>query len=94
MLFEQFIDFHRPIKVFLIPPTRDIERRHRNAIEPRGEALSFPKCVIVGMIDEVVPGRKLVVEILRVRVRKRAQIQVPLVSIKTIDDRRHIGYFF
>src|SRR5215471_20184089 len=94
MFLEQLIDFHWSVKVLLIPPSCNIQCRNRDFVQPGRKCLPLPERIVVGMIDEVVPGRKLVVKILFICVRKRAQLQVPLVSIKIINDLRHIGYLF
>src|SRR5215813_4652168 len=68
MLLEQLIDFQRTIKVFLIPPSRDVERRDGYLVQPGCECLALPERIIVRMIDEVVPSREFIVKILCVSV--------------------------
>src|SRR5688500_17450607 len=89
--FEQLIDFDRTVEIFLVPPSGHVERRHCHAIEPRCKRLPLPESVIVGMVYEVAPGWDLPLKILRVDVRERSEIQIPLVSIVTIYQGRNIG---
>jgi hypothetical protein len=84
--FKEFINFEGSVKVFLVPPTRDIQCRHGNFIEPWFESLSFPERVIVRMIYEVVPRWQLIVKVFPVCVREWAELEIPLVSIKGVDD--------
>src|SRR5688572_2693800 len=69
--FEQFVDLDWTVEVFLVPPTSDVQRRHRNSSEPRLEALPLPERVVVRMVDEVVPARQTAFEILRASIRQR-----------------------
>src|ERR1043165_6204981 len=71
--FEQLVDPDWTIEVFLVPPTRDVQRRHGDAIEPRRECLAFPERGVIGFVDEGGPGWDLALEILLIRVRERTE---------------------
>ncbi len=78
---EQFVDLDRTVKIFLVPPAGHVQRRHRHAFQPRREGLPLPESIVIGMIDEVVPGWEPVVEILPVDIRQRPELEIPLVSV-------------
>ena len=59
---EQLIDLDRAIKIFLVPPTRYIQRRHAHAVQPGCERLPLPERVIVRVIYKVAPCRNLAPE--------------------------------
>ncbi len=88
VLLEQLVDLDRPVEIFLIPPAGDVERRHRDAVQPRRERLPLPERVVVGMTDEVVPGRQRLAEIAAIGVRQRAELEIPVVGVVAIDQRR------
>ena len=70
-----------PPGVFLIPEPGDIEIRHRGCVKLAHPRLLLPEIVIVGMIDGRIPVWNLPVQIFVVEIRKRAEIQIPLVGV-------------
>ena len=89
---EQLVDLDRPVEIFLIPPAGDVERRHRDAVQPRRKRLPFPERVVVGMADEIVPGRQRLAEVPAIGVRQRAELEIPVVGVVAIDQRRGRGH--
>ena len=86
VLLERAVDRDRPVEVFLIPPARDVERRHRDAREVRAHRLPLPEVVVVRMRGEVGPRRQLLVlEHLRLDVRQRPDVQIPLVRVVAVE---------
>src|SRR5688572_12329200 len=92
MSFQQLVDFDWAVKVFLVPPAGNIQRRHSHAVQPRRESLTLPEIVIVRTVGEVAPAWELAVKVLRFNVRERAEFQIPLVGIKRVDDLRNIRH--
>src|SRR5215213_3685153 len=59
---EQLVDLHRTVEVFLVPPAGYIQCGHGHFVKPWSKTLSFPKRVVVRMVNEIVPGRELSIE--------------------------------
>src|SRR5262249_47227380 len=53
---ERLVNLDRAVKVLLIPPARDSERRDGYLLQVPGHRLPPPELVVVGVIDEIVPG--------------------------------------
>src|SRR5439155_8919672 len=56
VLLQQLVDLERTVEILLIPPARDVERRHRDAVQPRRKRLPLPEGVVVRMAHEIIPG--------------------------------------
>src|SRR5687768_234780 len=54
LLFQFLIDFQRAIKVFLIPPTRDVQGRHIHLRQILRGGLLLPEGIVIRMIDIIV----------------------------------------
>src|SRR5437868_6600704 len=88
VLLELAIDHDRPVEIFLVPPSRDVERGHRDAGEIRTHRLSLPELVVVRMRRGVGPARQLLVlEHLRLDVRQRPDVEIPVVGVRALVDR-------
>ena len=85
VLLERIVDANRTVEVFLIPPAGDAERRHLHVVNRGDQRLPLPELVVIRMKDEIVPGRNLFVKILRVRVGKRTERQVPVERVVAIE---------
>ena len=86
MLLELAVDRQRSIKIFLIPPTADTQRRHRHAFEIRLHRLLLPERIVVRMLGEIGPRWKcLVLQIARLHVRERAQREIPVVRVVLVE---------
>jgi hypothetical protein len=88
VLLQQLVDLDRPVEIFLIPPAGHVQRGHRDPVQPRRKRLPLPERVVVGMADEVVPGRERLVEIAAIGVPQRAELEIPVVGVVAIDQRR------
>ena len=62
VLLERRVDLERAEEVLLVPPAGDVQRRHGDLAQVRDHGLLLPERVVVGVRDEVVPGRDLAVE--------------------------------
>jgi hypothetical protein len=89
--FQNLVNLHRPVEVFLIPPARDIQIRYRGLGQEKCHRLLLPESVVVRMSDEIVPGGQCAVEVVLVGVRKRAEPQIPLVGVEAVELEREIG---
>src|SRR5437868_12360881 len=45
VLLEQLVDTNRPVKVFLIPPASDVQRRYGDPIHIWRHCLTLPECI-------------------------------------------------
>src|SRR5689334_10557613 len=91
---EQLVDLDWTVEVFLIPPAGHVQDRHRDLVQPRRKRLAFPKHIVVRLSNEVGPCRQLALKILCVRIRERAEFQVPVVRIEVIDNRVNVRDLF
>src|SRR6185369_345573 len=80
-LFENLVRLDWSVKIFLVPPARDVHDRHRRFPELTGQRLLLPELVVIGMRDKVIPGWYFAVEVESVGVREWSKPQVTLVSI-------------
>src|SRR5260370_27540459 len=81
------------LKILRVPPAGDIQVRNLGRTDVAKKGLLLPELVVVGMVDEIVPGRYLVVEILLVDVRQHTEIQVPLVRVGAVEFKVRVGLF-
>ena len=84
LLLEGLVDPERAVEILLVPPAGDVQRRHAGAAQTRGDGLLAPEAVVVGVLDEVVPGRHLAVEVAGVDVRQRPEVEEPLVEVVAV----------
>ena len=91
-LLHQLEDFLWAVKIFLIPPARNVERGYGCLLQEREEGLFPPIFIAVRVPDEIVPGGKPTVKVKPVDVRQGAQIQVPVVSVVAIECKVCIGF--
>src|SRR5262249_56897642 len=85
VLFQNLIGLDRTVKVFLIPPSRDMHDRNRRLFELTNQRLLLPELIVIRMGHEVVPCRQLFVKVLFIRIRKRAESQIPLVGVVAVE---------
>src|ERR1041385_1374687 len=71
-LLQDFISFYGPIKVFLIPPSRNMHCRYCDFPELINQSLLLPELIVIRVVNEVIPGWQLAVKEFRICVRKRA----------------------
>ena len=91
-LFEQFVNLHGTIKIFLVPPAGDVQVGNSGPREKVGHGLLLPEGVVVGVRDEVAPGGKPAVNVFLVGVRKRAELQVPIVGVEAVELEREVRF--
>src|SRR5581483_6014777 len=82
---HQLANFHPPAPILLIPPARDVERRHGHAIQVRRERLLLPEPVVIRVRDEIIPRRQLPMEIFLVDVREGPEFQIPLEGVVPVE---------
>ena len=58
-LLHQLEDFLWAVKIFLIPPARNVHDRDSNACEIRSDGLALPEGIVVWMTDVIFPGWKI-----------------------------------
>src|SRR6266576_2778882 len=79
-LLQRRVNAGRAHEVFLVVPASDVEVGHGSVLQIRGYGMLLPE-IVVWMLDEVVPGGQLPVEVALVRIGKCAKPQVPGVSV-------------
>ena len=79
ILFEIRVGGHGPIKIFLVPPAGHIQIRHRRLMQGVRQRFLLPVFVIGRMLDKTVPRRNFAVQVIFVDVRKRPDVQIPVV---------------
>ena len=84
-------DRPRTPRVFLIPETGDVQVRDRRTLDLRVPRLALVECVVVRVLDRLVPGRNRIVEVLRVDVREWTEPQIPLVGVVGAEVEMGIG---
>src|SRR5262249_54506290 len=92
---QRLVNLDRAVKVLLIPPSRDSEHRDVYLLQVSGHRLPSPELVVVGVIDEIVPGWNFAVQVFLVDGRERAQSQEPfvgVVSVKIESDLLLVGF--
>src|SRR5690242_5998314 len=62
-LFQNLIGHHGAIKIFLIPPTRDVHDWYSDVFELRDQGSLLPEVVVIRMRNEVIPGGYLAVKV-------------------------------
>src|SRR5260370_28525576 len=83
-LIEELVNLHGTVEVLLVPPAGNVQIRNFRRSDVGPESLFLPELVVVGMVDEIVPGGKLEMEILFVHVRERSEVHIPLVRVGAI----------
>src|SRR5688500_1791970 len=76
-LLELPVDLDGTVEVFLVPPAGDVERGDAWPIDLRRHGLALPEGIPVRVCDEVVPRRDLSLEVFRIDVGERAELEVP-----------------
>src|SRR5262249_39095501 len=66
---QRLVNLDRAVKVLLIPPARDSEHRDVYLLQVSGPGLPPPELVVVGVIDEIVPGWNFAFQVFLVGVR-------------------------
>ena len=79
------VDLPRAPRIFLIPEAGDVEVGHRGARDLRVPRLALVVRIVVRMRDDGVPRGNLSVQVLRVDVRHRAELQVPVVGVVDVE---------
>src|SRR4029077_12292561 len=51
------VDLPRPPRIFLVPEPGNIQVRHERTLDLQDPRLVLPKCVVVGMLHDLVPVR-------------------------------------
>src|ERR1039458_5998650 len=85
VLFQAGVDALRAVEIFLIPPAGDVHDGHLDGVEIRREGQALPEGIVVGVAGEILPGGELAVEVLFVGVRKRAEGEIPIVSVGAVE---------
>ena len=81
VLFSVAENLPRSPRVFLIPESCDIQIGDGRRMKLADPGFFFPEVIVVGMLDTRIPVRDRAVQIFRVDVRERTEIEIPLVSI-------------
>ncbi len=81
VLFRVTENLPRAPRIFLIPESRDVQIRHGRGVKLVDPRFFLPEFVVVRMIDARIPVRNRAVQIFRVDVRERAEIEIPLVGV-------------
>ena len=82
------VGLERAVQIFGIEPPAHGHDGRVNLLQMRTIGASFPPLVVIGMGHDVVPERDLVLEILLVRVRQRAQTEKELVGVGRFEIER------
>ena len=85
VFFEGVVDPDGAVEIFLIPPSRHIERRHLHLVDVRNHRLALPELVVIRMRDKIVPRRNLSVKIPRVDAAERTEREVPAERVVAIE---------
>src|SRR5262249_50569786 len=91
MFFQQFIDLERPVVILLIPPTSYVQRGNCDRFDVRLKGLLLPELVVIGMGDEIIPGRQLALEMLGVGVAQRAKPEIPIECVRPVELETEVG---
>ncbi len=67
--------------IFLIPESRDVQVGYGRGVELADPRFFLPEGVVIGMLDAGIPVRNRAVQIFRIDICKRTQVEIPLVSI-------------
>src|SRR5271157_998973 len=89
---EEFVNLHRSVSVFLIPPAGDIEIRNPWFREDVRHGLLFPEGVVIRMRNKVLPGWQRAVDVLFVGVRESAEAQIPFIGVELIELKCEIRF--
>ena len=71
--------------IFLVPESGNIEIGNGGGVKLAHPGFFFPEVVVVGMVDARIPVRNRSVKVLRVDVGERAEIEIPLVSVVSLE---------
>src|SRR5580692_3369309 len=89
---EEFVNLHRAVGIFLIPPASDVEIWHGWFLEDVRHGFLLPESVVIVMRDEILPGGQGTVDVVLVGVGERAEAQIPLVGVELIELKNEICF--
>ena len=78
-------DLPRSPRIFLVPESGDIEQWNRRPLDLCVPRLALVERIVVRMGDDRVPRRNGIMEVFRVDVRQRTELQIPLVRVVRIE---------
>src|SRR5262249_510174 len=85
LLFPGLVDLQRAVEVLLVPPAGDVQGRDLRPCQEAIDRLTPPESVVVRVVDEVVPGRQLAVEVALIGGGQRPEGQEPLVRVVPVE---------
>src|SRR5579872_7192840 len=68
-------------RVFLIPESGDVQIRYGRRMQLANPCFLLPKIIVIWMVDAGIPVRNGAMQIFRIDVGERSQIEIPLVRI-------------
>ncbi len=79
--------------VFLIPEAGDVQIGNGRAVQLVHPCFLFPEIVVVRVRHDVVPVGNRTVEIVRIRIRERPEVEIPLVGVVGVEVKMLVGVF-